>query len=106
MIDRNRQTRWRAFIVAWKNVCRLEIAAEAHLKIPNDDGTNVRGTRALGARLLLLTGSRLGARRRAITLTHVNGCISDQISANQQRCQQRQDAQKSGSMQRQHRPNE
>jgi hypothetical protein len=81
MIDRNRQTRWRAFIVAWKNICRLEIAAEAHLKIPDNDGTDMRGTRALGARVLLLTGSRLRACRRAITLTQVSDRISDQISA-------------------------
>jgi hypothetical protein len=105
MIDRSSQSRWRASIVALQNVRRLEIAAQAHLKICDNDWTDVRGARALGAWLFLLTGSRLRARCGAITLTQVNGCIRDQIGTEKEQGEERENAQKPGPMQRRHQPN-
>lgn len=94
MIDRSSQPRWPAFILAWQDACQLEIAAKAHLKICQDNWTDVRRTRALGAWLLLLTGGGLRC-RRAITLNQANNCIGDQIAREQQQGKERENAQKS-----------
>ncbi len=99
VVDGSGTSRRPCLVVTAQKTCRLHVRPKPHREICNNDGTNVRRARAMGAGGLLVTWSRL---RAAMVPAQISDRVRGHITDKQQHGKSCEETQKSFAMQALH----